>query len=169
MSNGGVGLSFEEADKLLSYDQVTGKLSWKVARKKCSVGDVAGSYSDPRGYVAVKINYRRYWAHRVCWLLAKGNWPAHQIDHINRDKSDNRLTNLRECTPSENLQNLPRKANNTSGHTGVSFHKQSGKWRAIIVAKGKRFDIGSFATREQAISARIAAKVQHHPFNPNGL
>lgn len=76
------------------------------------------------------------------------------IDHINNDKLNNNVTNLRWATHSENCRNSSKRSNNTSGTTGVYFHKQNNKWMAYIMINGKNKTIGYFKTKEEAIQAR---------------
>jgi hypothetical protein len=81
---------------LLSYDPPTGVITWKVSRGRVKAGDVAGNASHRYGYVAIRINGKRYYAHRIAWELYYGEPPSQTIDHINGDTSDNRICNLRD-------------------------------------------------------------------------
>ena len=84
-----------------------------------------------------------------------------QTDHINRDKTDNRRSNLRECTTAQNAMNSSLRRTNTSGVTGVSWHKGAGKWRARIMIDGKHMHIGYFSDKADAIAARRAAEIKY--------
>jgi hypothetical protein len=110
-------------------------------------------------YLGLGIDYRRYYCHRLAWLWIHGEWPEHEIDHINGDPYDNRLSNLRAATKSENGYNKRRGTRNTSGIKGVHFFKPSGKWRAAINdGHRRRKHLGLFDTKEQAAEAyRLAA------------
>jgi hypothetical protein len=88
------------------------------------------------------------------------------IDHINGVSSDNRICNLREATISENGQNRKRGKNNTSGFTGVSWHKSKNKWCSQIRVNGDLIALGSFDTPQEANDAYLLAKSKLHPFNP---
>ena len=109
----------------------------------------------PEGYVAIKINKKSYKLHRVAWLIYYGEDPQDlEIDHINRDKSDNRVSNLRLVDRSTNCFNTGISKVNTSGTKGVSYCKRDKLW----IAKIRRKCIGYFRTKEEAITARITAQ-----------
>lgn len=110
-------------------------------------------------YLGLGIDYGRYYCHRLAWLYIHGEWPPHEIDHINGDPHDNRLSNLRAATGSQNGYNRKRGRRNTSGIKGVHFFKPGGKWRAAInIGHRKRKHLGLFDTKEEAAEAyRIAA------------
>lgn len=110
-------------------------------------------------YLGICIDYQRYYVHRLAWFYIHGEWPPHEIDHINGDPFDNRLSNLRLATGSENGHNRRRSRRNTSGIKGVHFFKPSGKWRAAINDGHRhRKHLGLFDTKEQAAEAyRVAA------------
>ncbi|ABK00200.1 HNH endonuclease [Xanthomonas phage Xop411] len=159
-------LTFEDADKLLAYEPETGVLTWKVPRNGTKgVGSVAG-HIHSRGYIHVKVHGKLYKAHRLAWLISTGAWPSKQLDHINGQRDDNRIENLRECTKAENQQNQGKRSDNTSGIQGVCWHKQTGKWYARIWVNGKQINLGLFNSIDEAAQARAAAKAQHHTFNP---
>ena len=92
-------------------------------------------------------------------------WPVRHLDHINGDRSDNRITNLREATVAENAQNRKTRSDNKAGLTGV--RKQGKAWLASIGANGTRVYLGSFETKEDARAAYVAAKSQMHGFQPS--
>ncbi|OJW82859.1 MAG: hypothetical protein BGO66_02960 [Alicycliphilus sp. 69-12] len=98
-------LGVEVIGQLLSYDPTTGNLTWKESpRYGIPAGAVAGS-KNARGYLQVMVAGQKHYAHRLAWLLHYGAWPARVIDHINRDKTDNRIDNLRDVSQAVNLQN----------------------------------------------------------------
>jgi uncharacterized membrane protein len=108
-----------------------------------------------------KVNYR---AHRICWFHTYGVWPTHDIDHINGDKSDNRISNLRDVPKSINIQNEKRaRKNNASGLMGVVFRKDRNKWTATVRVNGKPKRLGSFSTPEEAHQAYLDGKRLYHP------
>lgn len=112
------------------------------------------------GYLQVKVFGRAYYAHRVIWALAHGAVSQEmQVDHINGDKNDNRLANLRLVTCSENLRNMPKSKKNASGVVGVQRDRE--KWAARIQVNGKRIHLGQFATIEAAVQARKVAEVKY--------
>ena len=151
-------LTVEYLRSILHYSPETGVFTWKVRTStRVKAGDVAGSL-DGHGYLQIKVCSRLYLAHRLAWLYTYGEWPKDQLDHINRNRLDNRIANLREVTNKQNHQNKSKPSNNTSGHTGVSWHKRDSKWQAQIAHNYKRIHLGFFATMEEALSARKAAE-----------
>ncbi len=151
-------LTAEYLRSVLHYEPETGIFTWKVrTANRVKVGDVAGC-PDGRGYLQIRVQSRKYQAHRLAWLYVYGEWPKDQLDHINRIRTDNRISNLREVTNKQNLQNAGKRSNNTSGHSGVRWYRQSSKWVACITHNYKRIHLGFFATIEEAIAARKAAE-----------
>lgn len=151
----------ERLNKLLSYDPLTGVVTWKVRRPHVSPGDVAGTHNSS-GYRQISVDGRFYVAHRIAWAITHGVWPPKQIDHVNGDKDDNRLSNLRLATNSENCWNCRPRTRNTSGFKGVSWVKREGKWAATISAHGKKISLGRFLTREAAHAAYCDASTRLH-------
>lgn len=151
-------LTAEYLRSVLHYDPATGVFTWKVrTAHNVKVGDVAGC----RGggcYLCIRVCSRLYRAHRLAWLYVYGAWPKDQLDHINRNRSDNRISNLREVTNKQNLQNAGKYSHNTSGHSGVYRYKRDSKWRAQIKHNQKHISLGYFNTIEEAIAARKAAE-----------
>ena len=151
-------LTAEKLRELLHYDPATGIFTWKVSTaRRVKVGDIAG-YSNGNGYLQISVQSRLYLAHRLAWLYMYGTWPTDQLDHINRNRSDNQISNLREVTNKQNGQNQSKPSNNTSGYTGVSWYKRTYKWVAQIMHNQKRIHLGYFTDREDAIAARKAAE-----------
>lgn len=144
-------LTAELARSLWEYDSETGTLTWKTktCRKVC-VGEVAGSVS--LGYLCVKHKGIRYRAHRLAWLITTGEWPVNEIDHINGDRSDNRMVNLREASRQEN--NLNRKCHREGKLRYATWIKLEGKWQARAPRiNGKREYLGLYSTMEAANAA----------------
>lgn len=159
-------LTQEYLRSLFDYDPETGL----VTRKTCTanrqtVGEVVGS-KYKRGYLVATINYTKYPLHRLIWLWVHGEWPAADVDHINRDRADNRLLNLRSVTRSENSHNAGMSRANRSGFTGVSWDKSKTRWLASIRANGKQHYLGRFDTPQAASAAYLAAKAVYHPTAP---
>lgn len=145
---------------VLRYDADTGEFSWLETGKgrHTEVGAVSGN-----GYRQVTVAGRKYQAHRLAYLYMFGEWPAGDVDHINGDRLDNRIANLRAATRSENMQNqhvLQRR--NTSGHLGVRWNERSLRWNAKIGLNGQSHYIGSFTDLADAISARKSAEMVMH-------
>lgn len=156
----------KELARRFSYDPATGVLRYRVSpARRIKVGQVAGRLSD-KGYLIVTVAGKCFQAHRIAWAIAHGRWPK-EIDHINGKRDDNRLCNLRECDRAENMQNKVRYSSNTSGHPGVNWFKPDRRWVARISVRGRRYFLGSFATKNEAVAARNAAKAELHTFHPH--
>ena len=159
-------LTYERANELFHYDRSSGKLIRKVTTDyKAVQGTEAGTYSG--GYKLVCIDKVKYKAHRVCMLLAYGYFPkGMQVDHINHNRSDNRLSNMRFVTDRENAKNHSMNKNNISGVTGVHFDKSRGKFMSYIKVNYKRIHLGRFDSIEEAIAVRQQAE-KDFDFHPN--
>lgn len=118
------------------------------------------------GYVVIRIKDKLYKAHRLAWLYMTGEFPGNVIDHINRDKKDNRFVNLRDVTRSDNSENNPIKRSNSSGFVGVSWYAPTKKWRARIMYGYKGKHLGYFQTPQEAHEAYCVAAKKYHNFNP---
>lgn len=150
---------------MLEYNPDTGAITWRISRGCVRKGAMAGT-DNGFGYLRINMGGERFLAHRLAWLMFYGEWPAIHIDHINNDKRDNRITNLRLATKSENAQNVKtRKSNNTSGFIGVCYVKRLNKWQAQIGINGKLKVLGKFRSPEMASAAYQAAKKELHPFS----
>ena len=151
---------------LLRYDADTGAFEWKQMRSGIKNFPLAGSVHKKYGYLVIGIDQKRYQAHRLAWLYMHGVMPPDLIDHIDGDRLNNRIANLRLATMSENLQNRKGPAaNNKLGFIGASFDKRDGRWTAWIKANGKSVYLGRYATGEEASQAYLNAKRELHPFN----
>lgn len=117
---------------------------------------------DADGYHRFTLNYRgrclNFAAHRAIWLLHHGEWPKHQIDHINRDPADNRIENLRDVTPLENVRNRTPFLFAGAGIWADTRSDRRPVWRAAIQHAMRRYFLGSFATRQDALDARLHAQ-----------
>ena len=149
---------------LFDYNPDTGAITWRRrARKNSSVkvGAPAG-YLRPDGYRRVGFRFNgkrfRFYAHIVAWFMHYGEWPLKEMDHINGDRDDNRVCNLRQVTHRENLMN--RVINRAGRLPGCCLEKRSGKWRARIQFDDKRRHIGLFDTEREANAAYMAALEQ---------
>ena len=152
--------------ELLDYDPLTGIFVWKVGQSnRAQKGSRAGT-NRGGGYRRIAIDGKLIYEHQLAWLLMKGEWPSELIDHIDGNPSNNRISNLRLASRAENAQNLGLRATNTSGRTGVSLHRKSGKWCAYIVKDGRKYHLGLHATVSAAAAAYETAKAKMHTFNP---
>jgi hypothetical protein len=153
-------LTQERLMSLVSYDAETGVFTWRITRRNCKTGAVAGSLL--KGYLRISIDSKIYAAHRLAWLYTYGCWPSGEIDHINRVRNDNRLCNLREATRELNTQNANVRVDSPYGIRGVTKHKYSNKYRARIQANKKAMLLGLFDTPEEAAAAYAAAAAKLH-------
>lgn len=152
----------ELLQQALAYDPETGVFCWLVNRGRfAKIGAVAGA-TNGRGYRTVKVYGKQFYAHRLAWLLSFGEVSEDiEIDHIDGDKSNNKLANLRAVTKAVNQQNKRQPlSTNTSGFLGVS--KSGIGWKAEILVNKKRVNLGTFVEPEIAYEAYLKAKRKHH-------
>lgn len=142
--------SLERVHELLSYDQETGEFTWKSGRKVA--GKIAGSVTN-FGYIVIVLDRAHIPAHRLVWLITYGEWPSADIDHIDMDKSNNRISNLRAANRDQNMANTTLRSSNTSGLKGVFWHKRAQKWMSQIRINDKAKYLGLFSDAEQAAEA----------------
>lgn len=147
----------------LNYDPATGVFTWNVSAPGIKAGKKAGCIS-VHGYKIVKVGRVAFRANRLAWFMANGHWPDGEVDHINGDRLDNRLENLRVVGRAENSQNKrSAQANNkSSGFLGVTWNKQHMRWQSKIMANKKMHHVGYFDTPEVAHAAYLDKKRQLH-------
>lgn len=145
--------------ELLHYDADTGVFTWIA--NTIRIGRVAGGL-DKNGYVLIHIDGKRRKAHRLAWLYINGEFPTQYIDHVTCIRSDNRLSNLREASKSENEHNRHKYSNNKAGFKGVSWHAASQKWQSCIKVNGKQKHLGLFDVAEIAHKAYCEAAKELH-------
>jgi len=140
----------------LGYNEFTGELFWlKSTAHRVKVGDRAGYYGR---YVTVSLLGKRYNGHDLCWFLHHREFPKGQLDHKDQDTHNNRIGNLRDVTPKINAKNKPKRRDNTSGVTGISKDKASGKWVVRIKNKeGKYENRGRYTSFDEAKRVRDQA------------
>lgn len=151
--------------EFIRYNRDSGEFIWaKPPNNAIKVGAVAGSVN-PRGYIELKIKNVSYKGHRVAWFIEFGVMPTSGIDHINGNKLDNRISNLRFANDSQNQQNLrgPTKRNST-GFLGVSFNKRVKKYQSMIRANGVNHWLGYFNTAEDAATKYLSRKRELHSY-----
>jgi hypothetical protein len=157
----------DEVRALLDYDAAAGIFRWRDA--PCThilAGAVAGN-CDMKGYTRISINGRQHKAHRLAWLYVTGAWPEHQIDHIDGQRSNNAISNLRSVTSFQNCHNRAKQRSPASSrYIGVSWERIRRRWKAQIGLGGKQRYLGLFDTQEEAYSAYLAAKAQLHTTQP---
>jgi len=170
-------LTFSDVSRVLQADFETGKLFWRHRtpdmfpcdsnpESQCASWNTkyAGKpafTANSHGYRAGTIFDRMHLAHRVLWLLHTGFWPEEDIDHVNGNRSDNRIENLRSVPHVENQKNMCRGIRNKSGVVGVCWCGQINRWRANIRVAGSLMHLGYFAVFDDAVSVRKAAEVQY--------
>lgn len=164
-------LSYDEIMEFVNYDPETGKFiwnqrdikwfgsykGWAVWNNKYS-GKEAGSV-DFYGYRKLCLAYRHFLAHRLAWFIAHNEWPE-KLDHINGDKDDNRIVNLRIADKYQNAQNSKLKLSNKSGYKGVS--KCGKRWKAAIQSNGNIHNLGIYDTPDEAYEAYCKAAIELH-------
>lgn len=153
-------LTVERLRERLLYWPDTGLFTWLIPPSFREAGDLAG-YVNNAGYWVLHVDGQRYLGHRLAWLYMTGEWPTAHIDHINRVTDDNRWSNLREATRSENHANCKRYKNNTSGFKGVTYNARKRRWVARLNAKGRPVFCAYFKTPEAAHAAYVAAAQQY--------
>jgi hypothetical protein len=146
-------LNQQTLQQLLHYQADTGIFTWKVKIKGCvNPGDIAGCI-DKQGYRVIRIFNKNRKAHRLAWLYVYGEQPK-LLDHIDRNRSNNAISNLRIATQRENTINRSSLSNNASGFTGVLWHAKAKKWEAMVTVKGQRIYLGLFTDPFEAAQAR---------------
>lgn len=144
---------------LIHYDPETGIFRWARNRKGgMKAGDVAGCVDD-LGYIRMTVNGKRVRGQQLAWFYVHGEWPTMDIDHINGNRQDNRIVNLRHVSRKLNLQNM-KKARGVVGLMGVT--PKGERFAAQITANGQHFYLGRFDTAEEAHEAYIKAKREKH-------
>jgi hypothetical protein len=151
--------------KDLYYNSNTGVFKRRTKTLRLKIGDKVGCIGN-HGYLVISLNGKTYLAHRLAWLINKGEPLPKIIDHINGDKLDNRICNLRSVTKSENNWNQKRHSiNNMSKELGVSFNKRSGKYTSGITKNYIYYHLGTFSTLKEASDAYKNAKKVLHVIN----
>lgn len=167
----------EDLHKYLIYEPETGRFFWKKRSPEFFNSDsgrpadqtcrqwnsrYAGKetfLSGPHGYRGSSINGEWCSAHRVAWAMTYGEWPDGEVDHIDHDPSNNRIENLRLTSRTGNMRNQKKHSTNTSGFRGVHYYEdRKNRWRARITVGGRQMSLGHFATKDEAIAARLDAE-----------
>lgn len=163
-------LTVFQVSNLLRYEHETGRL-YRMAHTprpkrghspQSTLGEIRRK-PNANGYIAISILGKSFYAHRVAWLMHYGNWPNAPLDHINGDKTDNRIANLRICDSSTNQQNIrSAKAGNAAGLLGVTLDPESGRFVAQISYNRQHIHLGRFDSADLAHAAYLGAKRAIH-------
>lgn len=149
-------LTAEELRRVLDYDPETGVFRWKVRlAQKLQVGDIAGAIHT-NGYRKISIKTRRYLAARLAFLYMTGDWPEHYMDHRDGDRGNDRWSNLREATRSQNNANRRRTKPGLKG-----AYRWKDRWFSSIEVNGKAIYLGSFPSEADAHAAYVEAAKTH--------
>jgi HNH endonuclease len=170
--------------QLIEYNPVTGEMFWKrrtskhfidnnrlsrSARAKVFNARLAGiriNGSTHKGYISTTVLQINFKLHRIAWAIYYGEWPNGQIDHINHDRANNSIANLRVVSNAINQRNGGMRSDNSSGVCGVAWNPDRNKWRARITVDGAIKNLGCFTDINDAITARKNAESQFG-FHPN--
>ncbi len=153
-----IELSHSRLKELLHYDSHTGVFTRKVALSPRSlVGDVAGNLT--KGYIELSVDSKVYRAHKLAWFYEYGNWATSELDHIDRNKANNAITNLREASRTQNSGNSPRRSTNQSGFKGVSLYGKG--FKAAIMKDNKRIHLGVYTKATDAAIAYDEAALDY--------
>lgn len=144
----------------IDYNQSTGAFVWRVSTSNVKAGTVAGCVN-AKGYQYIGIGGKLYRANRLAWFYVHGTWPNGQIDHINGNRLDNRIENLRDVDGYTNQRNRHNGNKGSSSKLcGVSFHKGTGKWRAQLSINKTTKHLGLFDSEVAAHNAYKTAKTE---------
>jgi hypothetical protein len=165
-------LDQEKLLSLIHYDPETGIMTWLPKKVVCRWHKTwntihagkqltnIGSGGYLQACIIIDGIQKGYLLHRLAWLYVYGEFPEGPLDHINRIKTDNRICNLRIANAALNGHNVELNSKNRSGVKGVSWSKESKKWRAVLVYYGQYIHLGLFANMEDAKNAYVAASIQ---------
>ncbi|MDH0157327.1 HNH endonuclease [Stutzerimonas stutzeri] len=159
-------ISHEKLVEIMHYSPETGVFT---RRKKVNQMPTEAGSTDKQGYRRIHLLGKVYRAHRLAWFYLTGEWPSAEIDHINGDRSDNRISNLRQCTHQQNNHNQPIRRNNRSGVKGVHWDRRLQKWHAQVCLNFKVHHVGHFDDlSEAALAVMDQRKKLHGEFANHG-
>lgn len=158
-------ITYEEISKLLKYNSTTGQLIWLIRKGsralKNSIAGFSSQRTNGKKYIRIIINNKIYMAHNIIYLLKTKQLPTQQVDHIDGCGTNNKWSNLRLVSHSENHKNKRKPSNNTSGVVGVYWAKNMNKWEASIKINKKKIMLGYFINKEDAIKSRKLAEIKY--------
>jgi hypothetical protein len=155
------------ADKIISqeylkeiFEYKDGDLIWKINKGTAKKGDITGAYSSS-GYLNTVLHRKTYRTHRLIFLWHHGYLPK-EVDHIDCNALNNRIENLRPSTRGENCRNRKVTDKNTSGVKGVSWYKQTNRWKVQLQVNGKKYNFGYYKDIDYAIFVANAMRYKYH-------
>ena len=152
-------ISHQHLLEVLNYDSISGLFTWKVATaRRIKIGMVAGTKTS-QGYRSICINNIKYYEHILAWFYIHGEWPLSQLDHKDMDKSNNRITNLRPASETQNAHNIKAHRDNRHGYKGVSANRK--KFAAKIRVSGENIHLGSYTTAKEAAAIYDQAAIKY--------
>lgn len=149
----------ERLKELLHYEPETGWFTWRVNNSVAAVGQRAGG-DHGLGYRSIGLDYKKFLEHKLAWLYMTGEWPEEEIDHINRDRADNRWPNLKRASRSQNGHNKGQHPRNTTGYKGV-YRSGPDHFVARIQIRNQTIHLGRFKDINDAIAARKKAEEEY--------
>lgn len=159
-------ITLERLRELLSYDPETGIFIRRITTSSRSLKGSKAGRNNGNGYLRMMIDGYTDYAHRFAWFYVYGKWPEYEIDHIDGNGRNNRISNLRDAPHAQNSQNLSTRSTNKSGMIGVSWMKSYQKWEAYIWVNYKKKNLGYFDDLQEAGAAYLNAKQELHRFQP---
>lgn len=161
-----------ELKRVLKYDPETGNFTWiRKTSNRIKVGDTAGTLAllCRKKYYSICIFGKKYLSHRLAWFYVYNKFPSEELDHINGDGLDNKISNLRPVNRLENCKNARKSKSNRSGIVGVCWANREKKWRATIGVNYSNVYLGLFNNLFDAICARKSAEKQHGFHSNHGM
>ena len=152
-------MTFDEAHRVFEYRD--GALYWRIKPSRRDPAGMKAGYTSPVGYVAVNYKRKRYYAHRLVYFMHHGFFPS-EVDHIDGNKQNNAIENLRACTHSQNGQNKPAQSNNRSGVKNVCWSPQRKKWVVYLKVDNKNTNFGGYEDLELAELVALEARHKYH-------
>jgi hypothetical protein len=162
-----IPFSVNDVAALIRYEPASGRFFWRCRRAAVREGQETGLCDNGKGYRVIGLFGKLHTAHKIAWALSYGVWPDRDIDHINGDRADNKLSNLRLADRSQNMENAARPRHNVSGYRGVHWSKRAKKWRAVIWKNRAPHHLGFFDDKLDAAAAYATAKQRLHTFHPD--
>lgn len=137
-------LTQKRLKELLHYNPITGEFTWINSQSHSVKNGRTAGCKQSEGYLQICVDRTTYLAHRLVWLYEFGVWPTLEIDHKDRNRTNNSFSNLRPATSSQNKANSAMHKDNASGYKGVHRSKKTGKWISSICVMGVRMNLGEY-------------------------